>query len=230
MFYPSAERIWLCIRLHNAGKYCFTFCDFGKKKIIFSDEAHFDLSGYVDKKNCRIWDTKTNTHTLKSGVTVWCWFWSRDIIGPFLFENEQGEAVTVNSYHYRVMLNKFLFMKIDEQDIGKIWFQQDGATCRTVEATLAFFALFLKITLSVAELMSFGHLGAGIWHRWTVKGKCYGDKPEPIDALKNNIREAICEIQLHTIDSVIKNWTDRELYCMASRGSHLNEIIFHFPY
>ena len=26
-------------------------CDFGKKKIIFSDEAHFDLRGYVNKQN-----------------------------------------------------------------------------------------------------------------------------------------------------------------------------------
>ena len=31
------------------------------------------------------------------------------------------------------------------------------------------------------------------------------DKPETIDALKNNIREAIGEIQLHTIDNGLKN-------------------------
>ena len=30
-----------------------------------------------------------------------------------------------------------------------------------------FCALFLKIALSATELMSFGHLGAAIWHRWT---------------------------------------------------------------
>ena len=48
------------------------------------------------------------------------------------------------------------------------------------------------------------------------------------DALKDNIREAIGEIQLHTIDKVLKNWTDRVGYCMASRGSHLSEIIFHY--
>ena len=28
--------------------------DFGKTKIIFSDEVHFDLGGYVNKHNCRI--------------------------------------------------------------------------------------------------------------------------------------------------------------------------------
>ena len=61
-----------------------------------------------------------------------------------------------------------------------------------------------------------------------VKDKCYVDKPETIDALKDNIHEAIGEIQLHTIDNVLKNWTDRVDYCVASRGSHLNEIIFHY--
>ena len=39
------------------------------------------------------------------------------------------------------------------------------------------------------------------YYLWSaVKDKCYVDKPETIDALKDNIREAIGEIQLHTID------------------------------
>ena len=67
------------------------------------------------------------------------------------------------------------------------------------------------------------------YYLWgVVKDKCYADKPETIDTLKDNIREAIGEIQLHTIDNVLKNWTDRVGYCMASRGTHLNEIIFHY--
>ena len=70
-------------------------------------------------------------------VTVWCGFWSRGIIGSFFFESEQGEAVTVNGDRYRAMLNElFLFTEIEEKDIGNIWFQQDGATCYTAEATL----------------------------------------------------------------------------------------------
>ena len=59
------------------------------------------------------------------------------------------------------------------------------------------------------------------YYLWgTVKDKCYADKPETIDALKENIRKAIGEIQLHTIDNVLKNLTDRVGYCMPSRGSH----------
>ena len=65
------------------------------------------------------------------------------------------------------------------------------------------------------------------YYLWgTIKDKCYADKPEIIDALKDNIREAIGEIELHTIDNVLKNWTDRVGYCMASRCSHLNETFF----
>ena len=67
------------------------------------------------------------------------------------------------------------------------------------------------------------------YYLWgAVKDKCYAHKPETIDALEENIREGIGEIQLHKIDNMIKNWTNRVGYCMASRGSHLNEIIFHY--
>ena len=79
--------------------------DFGKK-VIFSDGAHFDLCEYVNKQNCRIWGTK-NQHeyiqkpTHLNQLTVCCGFWSRGIIGSFFFENEQGEAITVNGDRYR---------------------------------------------------------------------------------------------------------------------------------
>ena len=29
-------------------------------------------------------------------VTVWCRFWAVGIIGPYFFENEAGQAATVN--------------------------------------------------------------------------------------------------------------------------------------
>ena len=95
------------------------------KKIIFSDEAHFELGGYVNKQNCRIWGTENplayiekSTHPKR--VTGWCRFWSKSIIGQFFFENEQGEAVTVNGDRYRVMFNEFLIPKMEEENIGNI--------------------------------------------------------------------------------------------------------------
>ena len=78
------------------------------KKISFSDEVHFDLGGYVNKQNCRIWSTEIphayiEKPTHPKQVTVWCGFWSRDITGQIFFENEQGEAVTDNGDRYRAM-------------------------------------------------------------------------------------------------------------------------------
>ena len=43
------------------------------------------------------------------------------------------------------------------------------------------------------------------YYLWgAAKDKCYADKPETLDALKDNIREPIGEIQLHTIDNCLK--------------------------
>ena len=57
------------------------------------------------------------------------------------------------------------------------------------------------------------------YYLWgAVQDKCYDDKPETIDDLKDNIREAIDEIQMHIIDNVLKNCTDRVGYCMARRN------------
>ena len=51
------------------------------------------------------------------------------------------------------------------------------------------------------------------YYLWgAVKHKCYADKPKTINAVKDNIREAIKEIQLHTIDNVLKNRLYRLLY------------------
>ena len=44
-----------------------------------------------------------------------------------------SKAVTVNLF--QSMLNEFLFTKIEQEDIGNIWFQQREATCHTAQAT-----------------------------------------------------------------------------------------------
>ena len=67
--------------------------------------------------------------------------------------------------------------------------------------------------------------------RGAIRAKCYVVKisvtpSETVDALKDNICEAIGEIQLHTVDNVLKNFSDTVGYFMSSRGSYLNEILF----
>ena len=48
-----------------------------------------------------------------------------------------------------------------------------------------------------------------------------------IDALKHEIEVAIHAIGAQIIENVLKNWVNRIGYCQASRGSHLNDLVFH---
>ena len=129
------------------------------------------------------------------------------------------------------MLNEFFFHK---NWIGNIWFQQVGAMCHTAEATV-------DVLLPVFEDRIISRRADVVWPPWNcnmtlfdyylwdaVKDKCYAAKPETIDTLNDNIREVIGEIQLHTIDNVLQNWSDRVVYYTVSQDSHLNEIIFHY--
>ena len=45
-----------------------------------------------------------------------------------------------------------------------------------------------------------------------VKNKFYAEKLETIDTLKDNIHEAIGDIQLNIIDNLLKNWSDFLFY------------------
>ena len=109
------------------------------------------------------------------------------------------------------MLNEFLFIKIEEEDIGNIWFQQDGATCHTAEATLDVLrSIFEDRFISRKADIVWSPLSRDLtpldYYLWgAIRDKCYACKSDTIDALKDNIREAIGEIQLHTIDNMLKN-------------------------
>ncbi|GFV24925.1 uncharacterized protein TNCV_883911 [Trichonephila clavipes] len=55
------------------------------KRILFSDEAHFCLNGYVNEQNCRIWSeanpqvfVEIPLHPEK--LTVWCALWAGGIL------------------------------------------------------------------------------------------------------------------------------------------------------
>ncbi|GFW58546.1 uncharacterized protein TNCV_718461 [Trichonephila clavipes] len=81
-------------------------------KILWSDEAHFHLSGTVNTHNCRIWETE-NPPTFQEiplhspKVTIWCGFRATFILGPFFFEEttRNGRVTcTVTAGRYKNML------------------------------------------------------------------------------------------------------------------------------
>ena len=81
--------VYACIRFaKRACDRLIEYTHFGHEKNIFSDEAHFDLGGYVNNQNCRIWGTENQQAYIEKPMhpkrfTVWCGFSYRGIIGPF---------------------------------------------------------------------------------------------------------------------------------------------------
>ena len=84
--------------------------------------------------------------------------------------------------------------------ILNLWFPQDGAKCHTAEATLDDLRTVFEDNIIGRDLTPLDY-----YLYCAVKNKCYADKPETVGALKDNIREAMGELQLHTIDNVLKN-------------------------
>ena len=137
------------------------------KKIIFSDEAHFDLGGYVNKQNCRIWGTD-NRHAYIEKLT-------------------HPKRVTLGG-----CWTKFWSQKLKSRILATFGFNRTAlrATQRPV-----FHDLIISRRANVVWPPRSCDLTSLDYYLWgAVKDKCYADKSETINALKNNICEAIDEI------------------------------------
>ncbi|GFU19470.1 DUF4817 domain-containing protein [Trichonephila clavipes] len=206
-------------------------------RILFSDEAHFWLNGYVNKQNCRIWSeanpqvyVKTPLHP--ENLTVWRALWAGGIIGPYFFKNDEGHNVTVNGDRYRAMITNFFIPELNNHHVQELWFQQDGATCHTARATID----LLKDTFGDHLISRFGPvnwpprsfdltpLDYFLWGY--IKSLVYADKPQTLDHLEDNIRRVIVDVRPQMLEKVIENWTSGLGYIRASCGSHMPEIIF----
>ncbi|GFW61825.1 DUF4817 domain-containing protein [Trichonephila clavipes] len=202
------------------------------KRILFSDEAHFWLNGYVNKQNCRIWSEanpqvyiETPLHPEKLTGALY------GLVESF-FKNDEGHNVTVNGDRYTATITKFFIPELNNHDVQELWFRQDGVTCHTARATID----LLKDTFGDCLISRFGPvnwppiscdltpLDYFLWGY--VKSLVYADKPQTLDHLEDNICRVIADIRPQMLEKVIENWTSRLDYIRASRGSHIPEIIF----
>ncbi|GFV18120.1 uncharacterized protein TNCV_169241 [Trichonephila clavipes] len=202
------------------------------KRILFRDEAHFWLNGYVNIQNCRIWSeanpqvyVETPLHPEKMTGALY------GLVESF-FKNDEGHNVIVNGDRYRAMITNFFIPELNNHDVQELWFQQDGATCHTARATID----LLKDTFGDRLISRFGPvnwppkscdltlLDYFLWGY--VKSLVYADKPQTRDHLEGNIRRVIADIRPQMLEKVIENWTSTLDYIRASRGSPMPEIIF----
>ena len=114
------------------------------------------LSHLEHRKPARIhWkaDAPKTSHCL-----VWGIIWSSDIIDPL-----QSMAIVIGP-----CWTNFCSQKLKRRILSAFDFYRTALHATQPKLHSMFCALFLKIALSAAELMSFGHLATAIWHRWTI--------------------------------------------------------------
>lgn len=205
-----------------------------------SDEAHFHLSGAVNKQNFR-YSSDTNPRQLHERplhspkVTVWCAISKFGVIGPYFFE-EDGRTTTVNAQRYVSMLETFFEPELEqlagEQDLGDIWFQQDGATAHTAIISMTklremFPARLVSLRgdlgwparspdLSICDFFLWGYL----------KEKVFKHRPHTLEELKTRIREEIATIPVDMCQKAVESFRNRLHQCIAAEGHHLADVIF----
>ncbi|GFT85096.1 putative transposable element [Trichonephila clavipes] len=174
------------------------------KRILFSDEAHFWLNGYVNKQIAAF------------GVKL----------------IHKCHNVTVNGDRYRAMITNFFIPELNNHDVQELWFQQDGATCHTARATIDLLKdTFGDRLISRFGPVNWPPRSCDLtpldYFLWGyVKSLVYADKPQTLAHLEDNIRRLIADIRPQMLEKVIENWTSRLDYIRASRGSPMPEIIF----
>lgn len=205
-----------------------------------SDEAHFHLSGAVNKQNFRYWAAENPQqvherplHSPK--VTVWCAVSQVGVIGPYFFE-EDGQTTTVNAARYVSMLETFFGPELEElsEETNLIdpWFQQDGATAHTARVSLdklrqMFPARLVSLRgdvgwparspdLSICDFFLWGYL----------KEKVFKHRPHTLDELKVRIREEIRAIPIQMCRKAVESFRNRLHQCIAAEGRHLRDVIF----
>jgi len=173
-------------------------------KLLMSDEAHFHSHDTVNKQNFRYWSA-ANPHKLHQRptydpkFTVWCVLWSRGVIGPYFFEDEEGKAITVTSQRYTEMINEFLSPNLPPNN-GTL-FQQDGATAHTAVISIAALCrLFLQWLIShfgdVPWPPRSPDLTAPDFFLWGyLKSKLHSTRPTDLHALEENVGKKLPNFQ-----------------------------------
>ena len=205
-----------------------------------SDEAHFHLCGAVNKQNFRYW-AESNPQIIQEiplhspKLTVWCAISQFGVIGPYFFE-EDGVTVTVNSERYVAMLQNYLQPRMEEiienEGLGVVWFQQDGATAHTARISLNILRQMFpgrlvslrgdlgwparSPDLSICDFFLWGHL----------KEKVFKSRPNTLPQLRERIIEEVNAIPRDMCERAVRNFRERLQQCVAANGRHLADIIF----
>jgi len=204
-----------------------------------ANEAHFHLSGYVNKQNYRYWAPENPQELCQRPVhserlTVWCGIASFGVLGPYFFEGNKGAAVTVTSECYVAMLHNFCEPALRHHgiDLSSVWCQQDGATAHTTRASMSILReMFPQHVISrgcnVPWPARSPDLSSCDYFLWGyLKSRVFISKPRSIAEIKHSIKVEIAVIPEQMTRRVMENLGVRLKQCLRNGGRHLSDILF----
>ena len=204
----------------------------------FTDEAHILLSGHVNSKNCIFWGTQPPDEVLERPLhsvkcTVWVALSKHGIIGPYWFEDEEGQAATVNTERYLVVVRKFWARLGRERGLDRSlqWYQQDGAPPHTSNETLRYLRSKFQDRLISRRCVNewaphspdLNPLDFFLWGY--LKDNVFRGRPQTIPELKQAVAQKIREIELPTCTRVVDNFVRRIKLCIQRGGRHLEHVL-----
>ena len=156
------------------------------------------------------------------------------IIGPYFFESDTGETVTINSDRYLAILSRFwrsLGQKFGQVNRQTQWFQQDGASVHVSGISLDWIRRhFGQRVISRRTVHPWSPNSPDLspldFHLWgflkdQLIGNTFGSNTE----LKTAIIEATQRIPIEQCQRVMANFVLRAKKCIEKKGVHLEHVI-----
>lgn len=207
-------------------------------KLWFSDEAHFYLNSQVNKQNCRYWGNEKPDFYIEKPlhgerVTVWAALSADGIVGPFFFEDEDGDVTTVNKHRYLNILKKKFIPALRRRgvNIEEVWFQQDGAAPHTAGNVIGwlsktFGSRFISFKTDREWPPPSPDLNPLDFFLWGyLKERLCSPTPENTQELKAAISREMRKIARETCRNVINNFKQRLDVIITHDGRHIEHLM-----
>ena len=167
-------------------------------------------------------------------MIVWCAIGRNGIIGPYFFEDESGNRVTVDTdRHIALMRTKFIpALRRKRVDMNSVIYQQDGAPPHCSDRSLEYLRQYFPGDTLISRRTDFPWLPYPpdlnppdhfLWGY--LKERIYNNNLKTLADLKDYIKSEIMKISIDIIKRVIDNFNTRVRAIIRQYGAWIEHII-----
>lgn len=226
----ESSRLQFCYQMLHKIQNDSTFIN----RVLWTDEAHFHLTGAINSWNCRVWST-SNPHECHEQplwspkLSVWIGFSGNFILDPYFFEDESGSTVTIRQDNYSNMIVNHVIPQLKaRRQFSRTVFQQDGAPPHTANSTKSILIKEFGMERLIGKGFDFcwpprspDLSPPDFWLWGWLKANVYNPKPTTLEQLKRNIQSAINSIPPEMLQATVNSIESRLQACIDENGRHL---------